>query len=297
MSLDRFSWREICSRPLRAFLTVLSIAIGVGAVVAVLLATSTTRQAQRDILKTVSGKADVEVIADGGGFSYDVLKDVSQLADVEAAVPGLVRYGVLFTQDDRKARTQIMGIDPRIDQTVRDYDLVAGQLPSNLRQIMLDKSFADSLHISVGDQIRLLAKSGMQSFSVVGLVQPASGSAVALSSAAYLVLPAAQRAFQAGGKIDQIQIVLRDKSRQEQAKQRLAQALPEGLTVRSVRTHSSLAQETMFALQNGSLMAIAFAIIIATFIIFNTPRWPSANAASSWGFCEPSARRLGRFAG
>ena len=81
MSLQRFSWRELMARPLRVFLTFLSIAIGVGAMVAVLHATATTRMAQRDILRTVLGKADIEILAGGTGFSYDLLKTVSQVPE------------------------------------------------------------------------------------------------------------------------------------------------------------------------------------------------------------------------
>jgi putative ABC transport system permease protein len=270
MGLERFSWREICSRPLRVFLTFLSITIGVGAVLAVLLATATTRQAQRDILKTISGKADIEIVASGPGFPYKVLKDVAADPGVEAAVPGLNRFAVLFTKDERKARIQVLGIDPRIDQTVRDYRLVEGQLPTSLKQIILDKGFAKSLEIQVGDQVKMLTKSGLQEYSVVGMVQPSGGSSVALSSAVFVVLPTAQKAFRTGNNIDQIQIVVTNKKEVDQIIQRLKSIVPAEATVRGVRTSSNLAQETMFAPQNGLHMAIAFAVIIAMFIIYNT---------------------------
>lgn len=270
MSLERFSWREIAARPLRVFFTFLSIAIGVGAVVAVLHATATTRLAQRDILRTVSGKADIEIVAAGTGFSYNLLKTVAQIPGVNAAVPGLNRYGVVFTDDDHKARAQVLGIDPRIDQLVREYVISNGQQPTSLRQVMLDESFAQSLDISIGESIKILAKSGLQSYQVVGLVRPSGGSSVVLGSSIYMVLPAAQRAFQTDNRIDQIQIVVKDRAKLEETLHSIVQRLPEEVTVRPVRTKSNLAQETLFAPQNGLLMAVAFAIIIAAFIIYNT---------------------------
>lgn len=270
MSLERFSWREIVARPLRVFLTFLSIAIGVGAVVAVLHATATTRLAQRDILRAVSGKSDIEILSGGTGFPYSLLKEVSQVSGVENAIPGLNRFGVVFTEEDRKARAQVLGIDPRVDQMVREYDVVQGELPTSIRHVMLDESFADSLELTVGDSIKLLAKSGMQPFTVSGLVRPSGGSAVVLGSSVYMVLPAAQRAFQSGNKIDQIQVVVQDRARLQQTLQAITQKLPPELTVRPVRTQSDLAQETLFAPQNGLRMAVAFAIIIAVFIIYNT---------------------------
>lgn len=270
MGLERFSWREISARPLRVFLTFLSITIGVGAVEAVLLATATTRQAQRDIIKTISGKADIEIIASGTGFPYATLKEVANDPEVESAVPGLKRSASLQTSNGRKADTQVLGIDPRIDQSVRDYKLVEGQMPASLKQVVLDKSFAKSLLIQVGDSIKMRTRSGLEEYSVVGLVQPSAGASVAMNSAVYLVLPMAQRIFKTGNNIDQIQIVVKDKEQIEKTVDRLRETVPADASVRPVRTSNSLTQETMFAPQNGLHMAIAFAVIIAMFIIYNT---------------------------
>ncbi|MDP6718215.1 MAG: hypothetical protein QGF59_06165, partial [Pirellulaceae bacterium] len=92
MALMKFSIREMMSRPLRAVLTCLSIVIGVAAVVSVSLATSTTRRAQRDMFLAVSGRAALEVIAEGGGsFDQDLVNELEQLPGVQA-VPTLRRY-------------------------------------------------------------------------------------------------------------------------------------------------------------------------------------------------------------
>lgn len=270
MGLHRFSWREISMRPLRATLTLLSISIGVGAVVAVLMTTSTTRRAQREMLRTISGKADVEIVADGSGFPYEVFKQIQELPGVQAAVPSLNRFGVLFTQDDRRARAQVLGINPLIDRTVREYELVAGEMPGSLKHILLDKSFAESLGIALGDQVKLLAKKGMLPFTVTGLVQPTGGSALTLSGTVYLALPAAQNVFQASGKIDQIQMIAGAGIKPEELESRLTEFVPDGATIRTVRTENKMSQEMMFAPRNGLLMAVAFAIIIAIFIIYNT---------------------------
>lgn len=271
MALAKFSLREVKARPTRILLTFLSISIGVGAVVAVLLATSTSRLAQKEMLKAVSGNADLELVADTTvGFSYGVVGTVRQTEGVEYAVPSLNRLAVLFAGDQR-ARTQVLGIDPRIDQQVRDYRVVEGRLPDAEKwdEILLDSSFAQSLSIAVGTQIKILGRGGLEEFRVVGLVKP-GGTSIALGSAAYLVLPAAQRVFKTGSNIDQVQIVLSEDSSADDVQQRLSSQLPEGLTLRKPRTSSDMAQETMFATRNGLHMAIAFALLIAGFIIYNT---------------------------
>lgn len=269
--LGHFSLREVYSRPTRAILTFLSIAIGVGAVVAVLLSISTTRQAQRDILRAVSGKADLEIIADGDqGFPYSLLNEIRQTDGVDVAVPSIARFAMLFHGRDTKARAQVLGIDPRIDQHVRDYELTEGQPLKDLTQVLLDASFANSLGIAVGDDIKLLSEGGLKPFKVAGLVKPRGGTAVSLGSAAYLVLPAAEAAFGTRSRIDQVQLVVKNGSRAEEVKKALQGRLPSGVTVQPPKTRSQMAEETMFATENGLRMSIAFALLISTFIIYNT---------------------------
>jgi ABC-type lipoprotein release transport system permease subunit len=163
-----------------------SIAIGVGAVVAVLLSIETTRQTQRDVLRAVSGKADLEVISDGtNGFAYSVLADIRKTEGVEVAVPSLQRFAKLFHAKG-DARTQVIGIDPRIDQQVRDYEISEGTQLKTLKDVVLDASFAKSLNIKVGDEIKLLAAGGLKDFNVVGFATPRASTAISLGGAAYL---------------------------------------------------------------------------------------------------------------
>jgi putative ABC transport system permease protein len=239
--------------------------------VAVLLSISTTRQAQRDILRAVSGKADLEIIADGDhGFAYSLLNLIRQTEGVEVAVPSITRYAMLFHGAETKARAQVLGIDPRIDQRVRDYEITHGTQLSGIKDVLLDASFANSLSIAVGDEIKLLSEGGLRLFNVVGFVKPRGGTAVSLGSAVYLVLPAAEAAFGTKSRIDQVQLVVKDGSSVEDVEARLLNNLPTGLTIQPPKTRSQMAEETMFATENGLRMSIAFALLISTFIIYNT---------------------------
>ncbi len=271
MALGTFSLREVKSRPVRVFFTFLSITIGVGFVVAVMLAISTTRRAQRDILKAISGNADLEIVADGAGFPYDIVTQVRQTAGVKTAVPSLSinRFAVIFA-GEKKAQTQVLGIDPRIDQQVRDYEVVAGRLPTKLNEILLDSSFANSLEVQVDGTVKILARGGLREYMVVGFVRPSGSTAIALSSAAYLVLPAAQAAFDTRSNIDQIHLIVDEQADVQAIQQSLRELLPSGVTVREPRTSIDMAQETMYATENGLQLAMAFALLQAVFIIYNT---------------------------
>lgn len=270
MPMGRISLREILSRPTRALLTFTSIVIGVAAVVSVFLTTSNTRVAQREMLRAVSGRADLEVVANGAqGFPYTTLDKIREVEGIQVAVPAVNRFGVLFA-GERKAKARVLGIDPRIDQEVRDYAVVEGRGIDTVGEVLVDASFARSMQIKVDDEIRILGKGGVREAEVVGLVAPRGGSGVAVGSSVYAVLPDAAKWFRTGSNIDQIQIVLEDPDQSDEVAAKVKEIVGEGVSVQPPATRSQMAEEMMFGTENGLHMAIAFALLIALFIIYNT---------------------------
>ncbi len=273
MPMGRISLREILSRPTRALLTFASIVIGVAAVVAVFLTTANTRVAQREMLRAVSGKADLEIVSNSAkGLPYKVLKQVRETAGVKVAAPAVNRYASL-TVGEKKARARVICIDPRVDQEVRDYKIVEGKGLEEVGQVLIDSSFARSMNIRIGDEIQTMARGGQEMSTVVGMVEPSGGSGVAVGSSIYALLPDANRIFGSGSYLDQIQIVLENPDNPDEAAKveaALAEFLPGETRVQPPPTRSQMAEETMFATENGLHMAIAFALLIALFIIYNT---------------------------
>ncbi|MEX0819596.1 MAG: ABC transporter permease, partial [Pirellulaceae bacterium] len=269
MALLKFSLREVSTRPVRAVLTVLSIVIAVGAVVSVSIATTTTRVAQRNMLSSVTGRAALEVVAEGGGsFSVTVANEIDQLEGVQA-VPVIRRYTIVYIED-RKVKAQAMGIVPERDRLVRDYEIVSGRMFAAGSEIVLDATFARGLKLQVGDTLRMLTRGGLKTSEIVGVVNPRSGSAVTEGGLLYMSLGLAQSRFKLPGEIDTVQIVLDEATDVEAAQADVAKLLPVGLVVRQPTMRSQLAEETMVATEQGLQLATAFALVIAAFIIFNT---------------------------
>ena len=102
MALWRLSAREISRRPGRALLTLLSVAIGMAAIVAVALGTATTREAYRHMYQELVGKAALQITAEGGGtFAEQLAAQAQQTPGVAAAVPSLQRFTVLYAGQQR----------------------------------------------------------------------------------------------------------------------------------------------------------------------------------------------------
>ncbi|MGD9722657.1 MAG: FtsX-like permease family protein [Pirellulales bacterium] len=252
-------------------MTLLSIVIGVAAVVSVSVATSTTRQAYDQMFHTVSGAADLEIVAAGGGaFHERMVALAEQTAGVDLAVPLMQRYTIIYWGDGQKSRLMALGVDLKKDHRVRNYERTAGRDLDNGTGIWLDAATAKRLGIALDDSVRLLTRNGLKESKVVGLFEARGGSAVAQGGQLMMSLNRAQARFRARNQVDRVLLVLKPSADEKQVVGELAQKLPAGLTVRRPATRSQISDEMLLAAEQGLRLATAFALLIAVFIILNT---------------------------
>ncbi len=294
MPLRRLSVREIRSRPARSLLTLLSIVIGVSAIVATYLASDSAQLAQIAMVRAVTGNASLEIEAVGGAsFDGKPLEPVARLKGVKIASPILRRYSNMTVKKpienvlpeavdsreptSKRYRVQLLGVVPELDRQVRNYSLVAGKdLESDATDsasILMDASFAESAKVSVGSSVDFLtknSKSWIQSAQVVGLVKPNDASSGIQSGLIVAQLRTVQRWTESSGKLDAVQIVLDKDAKMELVSKEIGAILPAELRVRQPTMRSQVADESTVAMQQGLRLATAFALIISTFIIYNT---------------------------
>jgi putative ABC transport system permease protein len=153
---------------------------------------------------------------------------------------------------------------------VRDYKVVAGRAMKAYDEALVDASFARSLQIKVDDEIIIMGRGGRNPVKVVGLVEPSGGSGVAVGSSVYVPITAAVRYFRTDDNIDQVQVVLENPADITKVAEQLREVVGPGVSVQPPATRSQMAEELMFSTENGLHMAIAFALLIALFIIYNT---------------------------
>ena len=222
------------------------------------------------MFQTITGRAALEITAAGGGpLDGSLLDVVRQTPGVAAAVPLVQRNAIMYYSGGRM-KLQALGIDPSLDAAVRDYELVEGRTLSKSTGVLLDAALAHNLGVRVGDEVKLLVRRGLVATTVLGLVKPRSGSAVSGGGVLFMPLTTAQRRFAAVGKLDRIQVVLTEGTDLSAVQSRLGRQLPTGVQVQPPTTRSSLAEETMLALENGLRLATAFSLLAAVFIIMNT---------------------------
>jgi putative ABC transport system permease protein len=274
MTLWKLMVREVARRPGRATLTLLSIAIGVGAYIAVSLGIATTRQAYEQMYQMISGRAALEITSKGGGFfDQDLAETVEQVPGVRAAVPTVQRPGVLFFNHPggrKRFDLTIMGIDPAKDREARDYEVREGEFldAKSGRETLLEVSFAEGAGIGVGDEVTIF--SGRTNyFTVVGLLEPRGVAAFNKGGIAFMSLRTAQRYFAHRGHITTIDLVLQPGADESAVARRVQEVLPQGLDVHAPATRTQLARGMTASVEQGLSVASAFAVALALFIILN----------------------------
>jgi putative ABC transport system permease protein len=291
MILAKLGWRETRNRPGRATLTLLSVVIGVAAVVAVTFTTRSTKRAFNDIFDSIAGRAALEVTARGGGaISEQILAELDGVPGVQVASPMLKRLTNLYvampaeqpgketdatTQagkppSRRKIQLVALGIDPERDKAVHDYEIQSGQPLSQANGIMLGRDFAESIGVKVNDEVSLLTRSGFKKTHVVALYT-IHGTAVTTQGAT-LVMPLrlAQSWFKAPRQLDSIQIVLKPDANEADVSAEIAKRLPANATVGKPAGRSAIAEETALATDQALQMARAVCLLLAVFVIANT---------------------------
>lgn len=270
MVLWKFSLREVLGHPGRAVLTLLSMVIGVAAVVAVSVATSTTRQAYQEMFTTVTGRAALEVVGAGGSsFEEGLLKLVESTPGVKVAAPIVQRPTIMYVEG-RRMKLMALGVDPAKDPAVRDYKLQAGQAMTEKGGVQLEAHFAENLGVGPGDEVKLLTKRGMRRMTVVGTLHAEGAAALRMGGLMLLPLKYAQSYFHVQGELDRIQVVLENSANVDRVVADLNRRLPTGIEARKPPTRSQLVEETLSSSQQGLHLATAFSLLLAAFIILNT---------------------------
>jgi len=275
MILWKFTLREISNRPGRATLTLLSIILGVAAVVAVTVCTATTNQACREMYLALAGRAALEVAAEGGGFFDERLAEtIAQTPDVKAVVPSVQKLSSLRFEG-RRVGLLAMGIDPEQDKAVRDYELEAGSFFSKKHEALLESGFARGLGIQLGDEVKLAVSRGglsgnMTVFRIVGLLAPRGAASFNQGGVIFLPLRTAQNLFARPGQVDTLSIVLTEGADEKAVAEELARRLPPGLSVRSPLARSQLSKETVEKVEKGLDFAYVAMLALAFFMILNT---------------------------
>ncbi len=307
MNLWLYSLRDMAKRPGRSLLTLFSIILGVGTVFAVSTTITGAKFAYGRMTETLTGNADAEIVARGGGhFAEKIVASLEADPAIQNTVPLLYQFAVLNTG---RTKIQINGIGTNLakQKLFRPFELTSGRLLENEKELVLDKSLADSAGIKAGDEVKILTRRSItpQKMTVVGLIRPTEVWAFTQGGLAYFDLADWQWWCKAEGKIDVLQIALKSTANKENALKAIADSLSPEVQLRSSREAGTPTSVTFIAFQAGLEATRALALLVAGLLILNTflmnvterrsqiavMRLVGATRGKSWAcFCARGAR-------
>jgi putative ABC transport system permease protein len=269
MSLASYTLGELRRRPGRTALTLIGIAIGVSSIVAIMICTQTTRSAYRTMFEQLTGRAELEVVAEAySGFDPAIVAQLAHTPGVAAAIPVVQTSTALITPAGASG-VMALGIDPQQDTAARDYEFRAGRMLQSGKEVLLAANVAESNDWKLGSKIRIMAPAGVTALEVVGLLEPVGPAASKLGGVVILPLATAQELFRLGSQINGVQLVLQQGAVSQQVERDIAPTLPAGLTVQVPATRSQMAHDSLFATEQGLEVMSAVSLVAGTFVILN----------------------------
>ena len=268
----KFSWNNVRQRPLRTLLTVLSIAGGVAAVVAVLQSAAATRGQLDSLHQTLASRVAMEIVADDTSvFSAEDLPNVADHPGVHAAIPVFRVFAKIVAGSD-EARCLAIGVNLEQYHEIRDFEFIAGRSCTATGEVCLEASVAERLKVSVGDDVRLGARGlpWLLPKKVVGILKPLGIGAVEETASAFLTLADGATLGKAPRKITSLQIVLEPGTEPDRVAAEIRPLLSGRLILVKAASAAEMTRPTEEIINVGLNVAAALSVVAAIFIVVNT---------------------------
>ncbi len=257
----RLIFRPLKGERLRTALTVLAVALGVAAVLAIELAGQAATGSFRSSLEALTGSANLEVTATGG-IPPDVFARLATLPYPLKLHPRIEDYGVI---DGKIRRTApIIGMDllseGAIEKSLREGQTRAFSDPRVNEFVWL----SSGLGYKTGDRIRLLTNDTASDFIVRGVLDDQSSEVILMD------LAPATRILRRGGKLDRILIEAPPAGSIEDWEAVLRQSLPPGVAIARQGTETEENRRMLESFRWNLRVLSYVSLAVGAFLIYNT---------------------------
>ena len=281
-----FRWfivRRLVREPLRSSTTAVGIALGVAVVVAIQLTNAGSLAGFQTALDTVSGRTSLEVVSSGLGVDETRLPELSWLREYGEVAP-VIQGDVVWRQPGKPSEMlRVLGVDILRDRPFREYQLLewaGGQRdprPQEFLALLLDPSsailtakFAGPRGLTVGSTVRVFVGDRKISLTVRGLLKDEGPARVLDGHFILMDIAAAQQTLDRYGRVDRVELRLRDGADVGTAEAAIAARLPSGVTVQRPAARGQQVAH-MLAAFHLNLTALSYvALLVGLFLVYNT---------------------------
>ena len=178
--LSSYAWRSLAARPLRTFLTVIGVALGVAVLFAALATNAGIDGAIDRTVRDLIGRADLRVEGfTESGLSAATVEAIADTPGVDAVTPTLERRTYLAPDPAAPpavtlpAPVRVLGIDGATYPAIHDLDLTSGEPLAGTDGVglLITERMAHDAGLKIGDAIALEGVDGPRSEPIVGILR------------------------------------------------------------------------------------------------------------------------------
>jgi putative ABC transport system permease protein len=281
------SLKGMAGRKLRTVLTALAVVLGVALISGTYILTDTIDRQFDQIFAQVRQGVDVSVTpkkvfnsdnnANPPAFPASYVGQVQTVPGVQKASGGIFDDGVVLDNKGKKiggANGAPNFISSDAPAPFNPFRYVSGHGPRGPNEISIDKYTADKQHWKVGSVVRVGGQGPATPYTVVGIAKFGNLSGLAGAPIAVMTLGQAQKVTNKVGKFDGIDIKAASGVNPDALVQRVQQALPNTVTVRTGAEQAAKdASDTKSGLSFLKTILLVFAgvaLFVGAFMIFNS---------------------------
>src|SRR5437870_7800371 len=266
--------RDAIRRPWLTLLLVLSVALGVGVVVAIDLANDSAARAFNLSTEAVVGKATHQIVGGPNGVDESVYRTLRVQVGYRLSAPIVDGYAGAVELGGQTLH--VLGVDPFAEAPFRSYLAPGSNTNASLDSFaqffstpgaaLISAESAARFGLKVGDRLTLRVDSRQRRAVIVGLLQPPNEvSARALEGLMLTDIASAQEFFDMQGRLTRIDLIA-----SPEAAQQIAAGLPSGLSLVPASEQANTVTQLTAAFQLNLTAFSLLALMVGMFLIYNT---------------------------
>lgn len=293
---------HITQRPLRTLLTILGVALGVSASVAVRTANVDVLRSFEQSVMTVAGPTTLEVSGGELGLDERLITALRKVEGVTSASPVILQTAVKTGRGTQRA-IQVLGLDLLAEIDSRGFSF--GREPAERRlETMLDpktlflgRKIAAEWNLSRGDSVTLQVGSGVITCTIEEILEDARDRTSSWDQLAVMDIAAAQMTFSMVGRLDRIDLITEEGREVDDVAQAVRAVVPPDVIVERP-SHRTGQVEQMLRAFRWNVTALSWVgLVVGMFLIYNTMAFAVAQRRREIGIYRAVGMTQARVAG
>lgn len=293
---------HVTQRPLRTFLTVMGVALGVAASVAVRTANVDVLRSFEQAVLTVAGPTTLEISGGELGLDERLTTAARKVSGVTSASPVILQTAVKMSGGAQQA-VQVLGLDLFSEIDSRGFRLSRRSEEQVLETILdpktlfLGKKLATEWDLSVGDTVDLQVGPGLVTCSIEGILEDATDRTSSWDRLAVMDIAAAQITFGMVGRLDRIDLITEKGRGVEDIVQAVRAVMPPDVVVERPSSRTTQVEHMMRAFRLNLTILSWVGLLVGMFLIYNTMAFAVAQRRREIGIYRAVGMTQSRVAG